>query len=474
MGFSAVLLLLVMAVAVTLVTAGAARLNPPPVGSKPQGLNYLERRQNIIVGQLIDDANFRQGAAIEVPVIPPAEGVPVPGETRKFRTLSDNLLNSLHYYYRLPDDAPPSEFVYKWDAKTGGMMTSDARLFALENDVNYLLSLEIYRSLHPVALFDDDLQYMRQKVDDIFAQDWHTMQEWPLGAYFDLMELYNFTKNEKYLQYAERYAGGDGPDDPQTPLVKARNFAIMFQRDVPRQANPVYFYYAALLADWANRHDETMMAQANALFKGLMEFLYDNRFRLLYRRVSTETGGNTSVRNITETYNTLEQLTAINAILEYYKSSGNPEALSLARAIMRGVYGMDSVLSLKAPEEIGEGTFYGIYTTYDHGREAWRFEADEATMVHILLFNDIVKLNSVTHGEYRDDIEFLTSWLENSGPMYDEYVNGYYVGYEENWIVPEDSQWILTKAAIWMSKALIEDDLYKYGQSRIITPSNAP
>ena len=463
-----------MAVAVAMVTAGAAKLNPPPVGAKPQGLNFLERRQNIIVGQLIDDANERQGFTIEEPVILPAEGVPAPGETRKFRTLSDNLLNSLHYYYRLPDNAPSSEFVYKWDAKTGGMMTSDARLFALENDVNYLLSLEIYRSLHPIALFDTDLQYMRKKVDDIFAQDWHTMQESPLGVYFDLMELYNFTKNEKYLQYAERYAGGDGPDDPQTPLVKARNFAIMFQRDVPRQASPVYFYYAALLSDWANRHDETMAAQANALFKGLMEFLYDNRFRLLYLRVSTATGGNTAVRNITETYNTLDQLTAIDAILEYYKSSANPEALSLARAIMRGVYGTDSILVQKAPEEIGENKFYGIYTTYDHGREAWRFESDEATMDHILLFSDIVKLNSVTHGEYRDDIEFLTSWLENSGPMYDEYANGYYVSYEKDWTVPEDSKWILSKAAIWMSKALIEDDLYKYEQSQVITPPNAP
>jgi len=466
-GFGAVLMLLAITVVITAVAAFAAFLNPPPVGVKPDGLAAMSEKQNLVVTDLIEDANLRPGPVIEEP-LQVGEGTPSPGDTRVFRSLSDNLLNSLHYYYKLDEDSPPSEFVMKWQAEEGGRRTGTARLIAMEYDISYLLALEIYRSLHPVAIFDEDLEYLRKKVDDIFAEDWHTMQEWPLGIYFDLMELHEFTGEEKYREYAVRYAAGDGPNDNLTPLVKAKNFAYLFQFDAPRQASPVYFYYAAFLADWANRYDETLMTQSDALFAGLMDFLYDPRFKLFYKKVSTTSGGVTSTWNITETYSTLEQIEAVRAILKYYEESGNAEALSLARAVMRGVWDTDSVLLQDTPPEYGENKFFGLYTAYDHGREARRLVPTEVTLNHILLYNALVQLNAATNNEFRNDLEFLSTWLEDVGPLYSPHVNGYYIGYEEGWTLTEEYNWISAKAAIWMARSLVEDELYQYEAQQII------
>jgi len=450
----------------------AAKLNPPPVGVKPDGLDVMQERQNFMVTDLIDDTSYRYTEMIDTPV-PLRSDVPLPSETRRFRSLEDNLLNSLHNYYKLPEEYPASEFVTKWRADEGSYMTEgNARLLALENNIAWLISLEIYRDLHPVAIFDEDLEYARRQIDAIFDEDWHTVETWPVGVYFDLIRLYEFTGNDKYLDHAERFVAGDGPDDLHTPLAYAKGLAHRFQFGSARSATPFNFFHAALLADWANRHDEVLMVQADAFFDGLQNWLYDSRFKLLYKRVASQSIG--PGLNITETFSTLDQLIGIIAILEYWERTDNPEALSLARAVMKGVYDSESMLSQTAPEQYAASTFYGLYTTYDHGRDAFRFEPGEATMVHVLLFKAMIRLNSATTGAYRSDIEFLESWMEDAGPLYSQYVNGYYVAYDEGWIVNEENNWISSKAAIWMARALVEDDLYRSDRAQDIIPENVP
>jgi hypothetical protein len=290
--------------------------------------------------------------------------------------------------------------------------------------------------------------------------------EWPLGAYFDLMDLYDVTGEDKYLQWAEQYAAGDGSQDNNTPLAKAKSLAFQYQYGLARTGSPFYFFHAALLAAWGSRHDPAMLEQSRELFAGLRDLLYDSRYQMLWKQVSIPQDGSTS-RNVTQTFDTLDQLMAVRAIIEYSRYSGDPEAIDLAKSLMTGIWGSGSPLLLTPPPEFPPSTFFGLYTAYDVGREAHRFDSTEVTIDHILLYNTNVFLNEYALGTLRNDVDFLASWLEDSGPIYRADANGYLTDYEEGWKDPEQ-QMVSSKASIWMARSLAEDEWYRYQKAQAL------
>ncbi len=458
--------------AIVVVTAGlaavAARLNTPPVVTKPVGLSALEAAENRDFEHLLNDIR-PSFAPYEMETVPPIDpDAPVPSGTYLYNNLLDNLLSALHYYYRVPEDADPSTYVTSWDPDTGErVLSTGVRLPALEMDISYLLALEMYRTIHRKAVFDEDLENARQRVAAIFAEDWHTVKEWPLGPYFDLITLYELTEEEQYLQWAERYGAGDGSDDPNTPLAKARSLLFRYQHQLARQASPFYFHHAALLSDWGNRHDPALASQARTLFEGLRDMMYDARYKMLWKQVSVPQDGS-SIRNIIQTFDTIEQLSAVRAILEYWRTSNDPEAVSLARAIMQGVWDEGSPLLIQPPEEYPPSTYFGLYTAYDVEREAERLTPTEKTIVQILLFETVVLLNEHTRGEFRGDVDFLASWLEDNGPLYRIHANGYYGTYDDDWADPEQPM-VSAKASIWMSRAIARDEWYRFQRAQALT-----
>lgn len=446
-------------------TAGMPQWHPRAV--KPGGLSALEVTEDREHQGILDDIRPPRIES-RLPTEPPVDpNAPKPADTKLYNNLLDNLLSSLHYYYQVPDDAPPTQFVASWDADTGARVLGDALWVSLEANLDYLLTLEIYRRLHAKAVFDQDLVFARKRVEGIFAQDWHTGIEWPLSPYFDLVQLYDLTGDEQYLQWAERYALGDGPQDSNSPLSMAKGLAFKFQYSLARVGSPIYFLYAALLADYGKRRDPAMINQARFMFEGLRDLLLDRRYNLLMKQVSVPSDGS-SVRNLTQTFDTLEQVTAIRAVIAYGQASGDPEATSLAKAVMSGIWGTNSILLVKPPEDMPPTTFYGVYTAYDLGREAMRMDPNMKTIDQILLFETEVLLNGATRGEYRGDVDFLASWLEDSGPLYKPYLNGYFATYGDNWADPEDKI-ISARAAIWMARGLAEDEWHKYRTAQAVS-----
>jgi len=448
--------------------AGFIAWGKRPIPVKLPGLGALEVRENQDRLTLLDDITYR-GEPKTVEPEPPLPGTPRPADTRLYNNLLDNLLSGLHYYYSVPEGTPPSTFVTSWDADSGGRILSDARLFSLEVNVSYLLALEMYSRLHAKAVFDEDLERTRKRVSDIFAEEWHTTNQWPLGPYFDLVALSKITGEEKYLQWADRYGAGTGPEDPNTPLTMAKSQAVRFQRNAARSASPFHFYYAALLAEWGSRHDPALIDTSRFLFDGLKDMLYDDRFKMLFKQVAVGEGGST---NITMTFDALEQLSAVRAIVEYERASGDRDSLGLAKTVLNGVWQAGSPLLRPAPEQFPENTFFGLYTAYDHAREAERFKPIEVTIVHILLYDTVVLLNEETQGEFRGDVDFLASWLETSGPAYREDANGYYTEYDEQWNDPKE-KWVSSKASIWMARALVTDEWYRFHKAQAYTSNIA-
>jgi hypothetical protein len=108
----------------------------------------------------------------------------------------------------------------------------------------------------------------------------------------------------------------------------------------------------------------------------------------------------------------------------------------------------------------------------DIGREAKRLEAAEVTLDHVLLFEANVLLNEATRGEYRSDVDFLSNWMEDSGPIYREAANGYYTQYEKDWKDPENPA-VSAKAAIWTARALAEDERYRFQTVKSVTGNPA-
>lgn len=463
-----ILLSLTIIVLIFTTLAGAAAwVNRPPTVVKPAGLVALEAEEDREFQNLLRDIlPPRSPGAFETePPIDP--NAPKPADTRLYNNLLDNLLSSLHYYYRVDEDTPPSVFVTSWDADTGARVLGNARLVALETNVSYLLTLELYRRLHRKALFDEDLEFVTQRTEAIFEEDWHTVLEWPLGVYFDLLTLHDLTGEEEYWLWAQRYAAGSGPEDANTPLFKARTLAWQYQYNSPRTGSPVYFYYAALLAEWGRRNDPAYINLARTMFAGLRELLYDPRYRMMYKQGSVQSDGST---NVIQTFDTLENLMAIRAILAYGKAAGDPTAVSLARTMLEGMWETGSPLLIHAPEPFPPSAYFGLYTAFDLGREAERLAPAEAAIVQILLYEVNVLVNEQTRGELRGDVDFLAGWLEDLGPLYSESVNGYYNTYRESWEEPEE-RLLSAKAAIWMARSLVWDEWYRYRTAQALAAS---
>ena len=449
-----------------------AAKNSPPFAGKSLGLIALEEKVDRDFKELLAHINAR-GNIGELETVPPLDpDAPIPSGTYLYNNLLENLLSSLHFFFTVSPDTPPSEYVTAWDAETGERVMTEFLLPSIESNVNYLLTLELYRKLHAKAVFDQDLEYARERVRQQFELEWHTTMDWPLGSYFDLIELYYLTGNETYEQYAERFAVGDGPDDANTPLNRARELAFRFNLNFARQASPFHFYYAALLADYGNRHDDPdMIRMARSLFSGLKDILYDTRFKMLYKRASVPSDNSTSI-NLVQTFDTLEQVNAIRAIIEYGRASGDPEADSLARSVLDGMWGQEesSPLLIKPPQGLPETTFFGVYTGYDHEREAERMDPDEAIIDQILFFYINVLVNREFQGQFRINIENLDRWMEDSGPIYRRNANGYYLLYGEDWTDPERPM-VSSQASIWMARALVEDEWYRYTVAQSLTLS---
>lgn len=472
-GFGTTLVILVIAIVTAVITGIFAAVNSPPYPAKSEGLLTLEEKVDREFRTLVAHISSR-AALPEVETLPPLDpDAPLPSGTYLYNNLLENLLSGLHFYFPVPEDTPSTIFVTSWDAETGNRVSAEFIVSSLEYNVNYLLTLELYRRLHAKAIFDEDLEYARARVHQIFSGELRTNAEWPIGAYFDLVELYELTGEESYLEYAEHFAVGNGPGDSDTPLTKAKNLAFKFNLNFARQASPVYFLYAALLADYGNRHDDPeLIRMARSLFGGLKDILYDSRFRMLWKRAAVPADNSPNV-NLTQTFSTLEQVFAIRAIIDYGRDSGDPEALSLARSILSGMWGEEanSPLLINAPPGWSETTYYGLSTAYDYDREAERMDPDEITIVQILFYLANVLVNEETRGEFRADVDFLSNWLEDNGPMYRRSANGYYITYEENWEDPEPAT-ISSQASIWMARALAEDEWYRYRVAQALASSD--
>jgi hypothetical protein len=461
------LAILVLAGIFSLLTIAANKVYGPPVIEKPDVLVSLERWEGREFDQLLVDA-LTWPMPDEMETIPPVDpDAPPPASTRLYNNQLENLLSSLHYFYRLSGDDSPSEYVIGWDPEDGGRVVTTATLFSIETNISYLLTLEMYRKMHAKAVFDEDLEYARKVVDDLFAMTWRTALEWPLGPYFDLVALYDLTGNEKYLEYSRRYGGGDGINDYNTPLTKARTLAVAYQRNRPGNASPFYFLHAALLADWGKRYDPSMVDQARTVFRGLRRDLLDTRYNLFWKQSSTA-GDGSGAKTVIQTFDSLEQLTAVRAILLYAKSSSDPEGLALGKAVMEGIWDEDSPLQYKPPADLPQSAFWGIYTAYDMQREAERLDTGERTIIHVLLLEDMVLLNELTRGEYRGEVDFLSQWMEDSGPLYDQQLNGFYTLYKGQYEPVEGSN-LDSKSAIWMARALVQDEWYRYRSVRDLT-----
>lgn len=449
------------------VTGAATIWKAPPVPKKPDGLKVLEEKVNQEFQDLLTRINARSNQyTIEShpPIDPDA---PAPRESYRYNNLLENQLSALHFYYRIPLDTPVAEFVTSWDAETGEHVILEQWLLSVENNVNYLLTLEMYRRLHAKALFDEDLEFARQRVDDLFAGDWSPVADWPIGAYFDLVRLYEVTEDDIYLEYADRFVTGEGPENRNTPLLKAKSLAFSYSQDLPRQASPFYFYHAALLADYGNRHDPALLNAARNLFGGVKDLLYDSRFKMFWKQGSVAADGTI---NLIQTIDTLEQVSAIRAITEYGRASGNPEALSLVRSVLDGIWGggSNSPLWVPASPGLSENTYYGLYTAYDHDREAKRLDPAKKTINQILFYLANVFANREARGEFRGDVDFLANWLESNGPMFRRDANGYYQQYGDDWADPEHPS-VSAQASIWMARALVEDEWYKYQVAQALT-----
>jgi len=464
-GLGTTLVLLAIAAVVTALTGADMLVNSPPVAVKPAGLSALEIAESRQLQELMNDINPRYSTEPQETEPPVDPNAPDPAGTYLYNNLLENLLNALHFYFTVPEDTPPVRFVVSWDVNTGERVLTDARLLSLEANVSHLLVLELYRSLHTKAIFDRDLEEARRRVEGIFAEDWHTVMEWPLGPYFDLVALWQITGNEKYLEWADRYGAGDGPGDRNTPLAKAKDLAIRFQNNLPRTANPFMFYHVALLAEWGSRNDPALLSPAKSLFQGLREFLYDGRYKMLAKQASVSADGR---RNTIMTFDALEQLSAVRAIVEYWKVSGDPDAISLTKVLMGGIWGAGSPLLLPAPEPFPPTTFFGLYTAYDKDREAVRLDPDEKTIVQILLLESSILANEQTRGEFRGDIDFLSAWLEDNGPVYRRDANGYYTTYGDDWKDPERPM-VSARAVLWMARALVEDEWYRFRTAQALT-----
>ncbi|MCX6646164.1 MAG: hypothetical protein NTY09_07395 [bacterium] len=471
-GLGTVLLLLVFAGIFATATGVFADRNSPPYVAKPQGLVALEEKTDSDFKALLANITAR-GDIGQIETVPPVNpDAPLPSGTYLYNNLLENLLSGLHYFYPVPGDTPSSVFVSSWDAENGDRVVSDFMLPALENNVNYLLTLELYRKLHAKAIFDQDIEYARARVNQQFAADWHTTVDWPLGVYFDLIELYKVTDDETYLGYAERFAVGDNPDDANTPLTRAKEIAFKFNLNFARQSSPFHFYYAALLADYGNRHnDPSLVTTARSLFTGLKNMLYDTRYKMLWKRATVPEDNSTNV-NLVQTFDTLEQVSAIRAIVEYGRASGDPEAASLAKSILDGMWGEvgASPLLIEAPQGMPETTYYGLYTAYDRDREAERSNPNEITIDQILFHYVNILVNEEFQGQFRESIDFLENWLEDNGPMYSRSANGYFVTYGENWTPPERPM-VSSQASIWMARALAEDEWYRYNVAQSLATS---
>ncbi|HDS29687.1 MAG TPA: hypothetical protein ENN67_01450, partial [Firmicutes bacterium] len=156
------------------------RITRPPVPVQPHGLLAMELAENREMEQLIEDASFtRQISFFETqsPVLP---DTPAPRYTRLYNNLLDNLLSGLHYYYRVDEDTPLTTIVTSWDADTGLRVLGDEFYVSLETNLNYLITLEKYRRMHSKAVFDEDLEFIRNRVDTLFEQEWHTVMDIPL------------------------------------------------------------------------------------------------------------------------------------------------------------------------------------------------------------------------------------------------------------------------------------------------------
>jgi hypothetical protein len=461
--------------AMAVVTIVIAKKNSPPFSAKPAGLVSLEEKTNRDFQDLLLNITARSNIS-QIETVPPLDpNAPIPSGTYLYNNLLENLLSGLHFYFPVSEETPTGVFVSSWDAETGERVQSEFMLGSLEYNVNYLLTLELYRKLHTKAVFDQDLEYARERVHNIFAQDWRTMAEWPLGAYFDLVELYDITGDETYMEYAERYALGNGPDDINTPFEKSLHLAFQFNLNFARMASPVNFFNAALLADYGNRHDDPeLLRQANSLFTGLKNLLYDNRYKLLWKRASVP-ADNSSTVNLIQTFDTLEQVSAIRAISLYGRASGDPEAIGLAKTILNGIWGTEegtSMLLIEPPPGWAATTYFGLHTAYDQDREAKRTDPNEITIVQILFYLANVLVNEDTKGEFRSSIDFLGGWLEDNGPpMYRRSGNGYLLNYVDLWQDPERPM-VSTQASIWMTRALAEDEWYRYNVAETLIDTN--
>ena len=263
-----------------------------------------------LLGDITSVARSETSAQNQVPI---EAQTPKPASTKLYNNLLDNLLSSLHYYFELPPSTSSTEYVLSWDPQTGTRSTGDARLLAIEADCAYLVPLEIYRKLHAKSVFDQDLENTKKRLADIFSQQWHSDQNWPLGAYFDLAELYDITGDKQYIDWADRFAIGDSPNDPSTPFTKARGLEYTFQGNHPRVGSPFYFLHAALLADYGKRKDPALVDPSQTLFEGLRDLILDTRYSLLINRCRWRQPE--QCKNLNQVFDSLENLTAVRDIL---------------------------------------------------------------------------------------------------------------------------------------------------------------
>jgi hypothetical protein len=113
-----------------MISAGQPRWHPRAV--KPAGLAALETEEDRQFQATLEEImrpRWPAGAGGIAAQLPPVDpNAPRPGSTRLYNNLLDNLLSSLHFFYKVASSTTPDEFVVTWDPQTGARAVANARL----------------------------------------------------------------------------------------------------------------------------------------------------------------------------------------------------------------------------------------------------------------------------------------------------------------------------------------------------------
>ena len=393
----------------------------------------------------------------------PSEAL-LPRDTSRGIYKATNLLNFLHYYYFFDDEErileESVEFV---DRDTGYIKTGTKNLpkiqfGTLSKHIKYLLVLAKYRMLHPTKpIFDDDYNRMSKIVKEFFDNPQGGVQ-YDVDAYFDLIELYEITGDERFSQYA------DTIDASGRWAQKGEGYAMQIQNKSPRTISPIYMNSVVILQLMANRGKALKAHSASVLLNGIVDDTYSQAHRMFYTSSSVARQGNIGGSAIDKFY-TIEQAVALRKMMEYYEITGDDKTKSLIDEIVQWItiYNSDLI-------DIDN---LGFYTSFSEGSSVHK-EGKKRADVNLLMYRALryyMLYDSGIKNFVRAFSDVITNYI------YDEEYNGFYTSYSPAW-EPQQTDGIY---ALSISDALIGAQVFLDGEevqlklnARAIAPRITP